>query len=418
MNYRPLVAFVTSVAGLSAYLLISSVAANATATIIIEQKSDVEANGTWTVTMPNQVTATRSDAQTTMEDSLPGRYTVFAKPPSGTLTTIKLYESGALIQTVEHPQISFNAGENSIVRVSISYILTNFGKVGVNSYPDGISFYLKGPDAYHRAGVTPATFERVPVGAYSVQYQPSGCPDPPAKSDVLEKDTSIYFSITLKCATFRPKESGDTETNVKVELDGEVVTFTDVLKDTWYGPYVATVASRGILTGYRDALGNLTGEFGPDQPVLLAELSKIAHELAGIDPNAVSAAPINPQASGQWFTKYIASAEQRGWLMYQKQDENLLRPATRGEVLVTVLQALDIPMQWAKGTMFTDVSPRTPYASAIETAAAVKLVSGSTDADGKPTGLFHPDQHVTRAEMAKILIIAHEKYIKRPTVEE
>ena len=80
-----------------------------------------------------------------------------------------------------------------------------------------------------------------------------------------------------------------------------------------------------------------------------------------------------------------------------------MRSATRGEVLVTLLQSLDIRLEWQKGDVFEDVSPRTPYAGAIETAAHDKIVSGHTDEFGVTLGTFGPIDPVNRAEMAKIL---------------
>jgi uncharacterized membrane protein YeaQ/YmgE (transglycosylase-associated protein family) len=156
--------------------------------------------------------------------------------------------------------------------------------------------------------------------------------------------------------------------------------------------------------------GAHNGIFGAGDPVTIAQLAKIAHETIKLDENTVTAFPINPNAQRGWFKNYIASAEEQGWVVFVDGTVDPNRPATRGEVLMTLLQIFDIPMQWTKGTRFTDVPKKTPYASAIETAAAEGIVSGSANADGTPTGLFHPNDPITRAEMAKILIQVHEKY--------
>ena len=79
-------------------------------------------------------------------------------------------------------------------------------------------------------------------------------------------------------------------------------------------------------------------------------------------------------------------------------------------MLVTLLQALNIPLQWPTGKLFNDVSRRTPYASAIETAARQGLVSGITGPDGVLTGGFGPDRPVNRAELAKIVSQAVTKF--------
>jgi hypothetical protein len=258
-------------------------------------------------------------------------------------------------------------------------------------------------------GVTPEEYLQMPIGNYSVQYKPQGCDQPSAKSTKLEKSGSAYFMIEIVCKDFRPVTEKKAET-VSADIGNQTIVFTDVPTDAWFAPYVMTIAKRGIMSGYTNFDGSLNGIFGAGDPVTIAQLAKIAHETIKLDENTVTAFPINPNAQRGWFKNYIASAEEQGWVVFVDGTVDPNRPATRGEVLMTLLQIFDIPMQWTKGTRFTDVPKKTPYASAIETAAAEGIVSGSANADGTPTGLFHPNDPITRAEMAKILIQVHEKY--------
>ncbi|HLD32061.1 MAG TPA: S-layer homology domain-containing protein [Candidatus Peribacteraceae bacterium] len=80
--------------------------------------------------------------------------------------------------------------------------------------------------------------------------------------------------------------------------------------------------------------------------------------------------------------------------------------------MATLLQALDVRRFWAHGDLFRDVRKTTPYASCIETAAQDGIVSGFTDAEGKPTGEFGPDRPVNRAEMSKIISTSADLYIE------
>ena len=386
--------------------------AHAMGTITINQKSDVAAIGEWTIIFPNSEAYTRLDAQSTME-APPGRYTFSIRPPDGETAIIQLSMNGAVVETLHLPQISFTLEDGGTAALDIHLQLTNYGRIGINSDPAGMAFTLRGPDGLSLDGVTPQTLEKMPMGNYSVQYKPKNCPLPPGKSDVLEKDGSSYFFVKITCSAFESESTSSEATHIETEVKGSTVVFFDVPVGAWFASFVDTVARRGILTGYRDGNGQQTGEFGPGNPVTIGELAKIAHEMAGIDETAVSVPPVNPNALGKWFTKYIASAEDHGWTIYMDPDLDLVRPATRGEVLMTLLQVLNVPLQWVTGTVFTDVQKRTPYASAIETAAAVHLVSGATDETGKPTGLFHPDDPITRAEMAKILITAEEEFMKK-----
>ncbi len=83
---------------------------------------------------------------------------------------------------------------------------------------------------------------------------------------------------------------------------------------------------------------------------------------------------------------------------------------TRGEVMETILQALDVPVKWAKGDRFSDVKRYTAHASAVETALNEGIVTGTAEI-GAELPAFHPGDPVTRAELAKIIITVHEKYL-------
>ena len=72
-------------------------------------------------------------------------------------------------------------------------------------------------------------------------------------------------------------------------------------------------------------------------------------------------------------------------------------------MLVTLYQALDLPLQWQKGKTFSDVTTRTAYAGAIETAATKKIVEGRKDDKGNDIGTFGPTDPINRAELAKVL---------------
>src|SRR5207253_140557 len=107
---------------------------------------------------------------------------------------------------------------------------------------------------------------------------------------------------------------------------------------------------------------------------------------------------------------FVVSAEKRDWSIFTDPTLNLDRPATRGEIVKTFLQVLDIPLQWPKGTVFRDVNRRTAFASAIETAASIGLVSGKTDSNGKATGYFGPSDQIDRASLSKIVTLVIEKF--------
>lgn len=196
-----------------------------------------------------------------------------------------------------------------------------------------------------------------------------------------------------------------------VEINGVQIVLRDVPRSSWFAPYVRAAVDAQLLSGYSDAAGNPTGEFGPANPVTVAELSKLAVSVSDINQNACPAEAKNEKAKGQWFSPFLACAEERQWVLYGDATVDPFRPALRGEVIVTMLQALAVkPPSLGQTGSFTDVTPSTQYASAIAKAKADGIVQGYTGADGSPTGLFGPADTVTRAEMVKILMLAVQKY--------
>lgn len=382
--------------------------------VTVEQINTSSLYGTWTLIGANEQKHEGSKATETLSALPSGLYTLFVTPPNGAIASIRVYNGTEMLQMVSRPQVSFQLAANASLRISVNYQFTKLGSVSVTSDPGGISFTMEGPNNIKVEGTTPMSFEAQPEGQYKVKFfPPSGCGEPPAKGDILDAGGRISFSITLSCKaadTIRErqeKESGASSDFVTVTVNGKGIGLWDVPKAAWFSSHVASVTKSGIMGGYKDTAGNLTGEFGPGNPVTVAELAKIAHSIAGLSELG-GQPPANPGAQNGWFTRIIASAEQRGWIIYDDATIDPARPATRGEVLVTLLQALDVPLEWADGDVFADVTVRTTYAAAIETAESEGLVSGTKDSSGKL--MFGPTDNINRAELAKILAVTAQKY--------
>ncbi|OGJ57337.1 hypothetical protein A3H22_00460 [Candidatus Peribacteria bacterium RIFCSPLOWO2_12_FULL_55_15] len=384
-------------------------------TIVIEQHSPSGTIGKWTLITPTNEQITSTEVQNSLERPAAGSYTIMATSPEGANAKIKiwLYSNGEVLQNIDRSQMTFTFAEGDALRVNIHYILTRVGTVIVHSNPKELSFDLKGPNRIAFTGTTPASFPSTPEGQYSVNFRPlDGCVSPPTKSLFLEKGSRITFSITLICEEAerrRQEHLEEKEQLVSVITDGTRREFHDIPQDSWFAPFVFTAAKFGIMAGYKDANGTPTGTFGPEHPVTLAELSAITHRLVGISPTNPSKQPQNSRARRTWFSPFFASAERKGWLAYIAPRVDPLKPATRGEVVVTLLHALDIPLQWPKMELFSDVVIETPFAAAIETAFQENIIAGHTNAQGAPTGTFGPEEPVNRAEMAKIVSAVLER---------
>ena len=198
--------------------------------------------------------------------------------------------------------------------------------------------------------------------------------------------------------------------HVFIRYQGIPIILEDVPIDSWFAVYVRDMVERGIVSGYKDVDGKPTGQYGPADDVTIEQLAKIAVESAGIDAENCSSEPKNLSASGSWSVAYISCAESLRWTIYSEAIVDVKRPATRTEVVTTVLQAFQREFEPATGDVFEDVSSTMALREAVETAALDGLVSGYTDENGNPTGFFGPQENVNRAETAKIVSLALQIY--------
>lgn len=243
------------------------------------------------------------------------------------------------------------------------------------------------------------------------------------RNDELDEDQSeLDWEYEEDQALF-PEEEEDAEaaeaarieenisrTHVFLRHNGLPVVLEDVPVSQWFAPYVRDIAERGIITGYKDAGGTPLGTFGPADPVTIEQLAKIAVESSDVDMSKCPSEPLNEAVRGTWSAPYMSCAEFLRWMAFSDAGVDPTRPASRLEVVATVLQAFNRDLERATGKIFKDVSASMPGRDFIETAAIDGIVSGFTDANGVPTGFFGPFDNVNRAETAKILSIAIQLY--------
>lgn len=200
---------------------------------------------------------------------------------------------------------------------------------------------------------------------------------------------------------------------VSVFVGGREIVFLDVPEREWYAPYVRSVAEQGIISGYRDGQGVPTGIFGPERSVSREELAKIAVLMRGMDPSSCPSSPKNLTASGSWSQSYVSCAEQAEFAVFSDGSADVKAPATRSEVVATILDAMKAEPIQVTGSGFTDVPASILFAGSIERAKQDGVISGYADSQGVPIGLFGPSDPVKRAELAKIVSIALQIYIKK-----
>jgi len=384
-------------------------------TISIEQSSPIPGIfSEWTIIKPGSVHQSGRHKNQVIENSPAGFYTLIVNQLAGATAEVKVYRNDELTVDNARSQASFIIENGDVIKIEIKNIFTRVGVVSVQSNPSGLSFSIEGPNGYESKGITPKSFIDVPEGLYSATFDEiPGCVKPRPISDRLQKDSRITLSLTVSCEGIESNE--ETQSNlqfVNATIDGFLVTFTDVPINTWFATYVHSALKTGVVSGYKNDDGHPSGLYGPTDYVTLAQLAKIAHSVASIDVSSMTRQPLNIRARDTWFSKYFASAEQLGWYVFSDSRTDPNRNATRGEVVATLLQALDVPREWPKADLFTDIKFDTPYASSIETAASDGLISGYANNAGTLTGEFGPENPINRAEMAKVITLAIDMYTK------
>lgn len=204
-------------------------------------------------------------------------------------------------------------------------------------------------------------------------------------------------------------------TAVVAQLDNITApVFRDVGADAWFNPYVSSLAEWGIVSGYRNAEGQLTGEFKPGNNVTIAEALKMAMIAAKIDLSACTAAPHNAEAANHWAKVYVVCAEQMNMRLFRANVPSLNSPAKRAQVIAIINDAFGedvLPLY----SSFRDTAGN-PWESDIAYAALLGIVGGDTDSNGNPTGYFRPDDNIVRAETAKVIYEKIKDEVKTTTL--
>lgn len=229
---------------------------------------------------------------------------------------------------------------------------------------------------------------------------------------VLDESTDLFPVVDGEVD--KSENYSKSDTHVTIKVNGVPVALEDVPVFEWFAPYVRDAAERGIVSGYKLPNGLPSGQFGPADNVTIAQLAKMAVVAGEIDPYNCGEDLKNETAAGDWSESYIRCAEVAGWAVYSDGSVDVFRPATRAEVVVTVLQAFKTRISPRSGTVFEDVGTSVVYGAAIETAANAGIVSGYSDQFGNPTGLFGPNDAVTRAATAKIFSLSFQVYSVLP----
>jgi plastocyanin len=197
-----------------------------------------------------------------------------------------------------------------------------------------------------------------------------------------------------------------------VIINGKAVTFVDVPQSAWFMSYVRDAAQAGIVNGYKNIYGNLTGKFGPADNITIAQALKIAVEGAGYDTDAYSSV-IESGVGSHWASPYVSVAKAEHFAIFSGggvRASMLDRAATRAEVASIFTSAFHVNMDVSADASYSDVRASTTYATSIYALTRDKVVEGDTTADGSVSGTFRPGSFINRAEVVKIVMTARTAY--------
>jgi glutamate mutase epsilon subunit len=99
-----------------------------------------------------------------------------------------------------------------------------------------------------------------------------------------------------------------------------------------------------------------------------------------------------------WYAEYIKYAVDHNWVSgYPDGTFRANNLISRAEAVKIIVQAIKLPVTSQSSNSFHDVSSDSQFYSYIETLKSNKVIVGKT-----PT-YFHPDDNMTRAEVARII---------------
>lgn len=171
------------------------------------------------------------------------------------------------------------------------------------------------------------------------------------------------------------------------------VSFTDVQANGWYECYVGSVVGLKIFEGYKEPDGTPKGLFGPSDNITMGQLAKVATILRNKQD-------LDPKPAGdRWYEPYIGAVQAYDAMAFNTAVDPLAL-ATRQQVIFTIMEALQIPME-TEPAPYADVPESNLYFWWIGTATKLGFVSGD---DGSER--FRPNDPINRAEVAKMLTLA------------
>lgn len=118
--------------------------------------------------------------------------------------------------------------------------------------------------------------------------------------------------------------------------------FKDVAPGSWYYQYVETAAKNGVVGGYKDAAGNLTGNFGPGDPVTREQFSKMAVNSMALTEVTTGGPHFPDVGTDRWSYSFVETLW--NWSVVDGYPDGTFRPGNninRAEIAKMVVGAMN-----------------------------------------------------------------------------
>lgn len=182
-------------------------------------------------------------------------------------------------------------------------------------------------------------------------------------------------------------------------------------KDHWADLQIEKLKEKCGVTGYKDADGTSTNEYHPDSTISRAEFVKMFMQCKDMEFESPEFDPFKDVAITDWFAPEVAKAKEFGIITGFKNGAYFMPNAdvTRAEAVKMVLLSIyDETEIIGDKLTFSDTEEDAWYEKYVYFALIKNIISGYADADGKALNLFRPNDPLTRAEAAKIIVNAFD----------
>ncbi len=209
-------------------------------------------------------------------------------------------------------------------------------------------------------------------------------------------DERIFTAFGYKVRVQAETQAENTDKEDTATEDTEPVApkpsdFADISPDAWYAKDIAQAREMGLIEG----TGN--NKFQPDGNVTVAEAVTMAARMY----EKLSGAKIADVDGEKWYTSYVLYAVAAG-IINTDDFEDFEASATRAEmayIFAGVLKNAELPAILAHEIDIPDVDINHKYFNPIQLLYKLDILTGVDD-----SGTFLPDNSVTRAESAVIML--------------